>query len=236
MQFNNINLNQLRVLNTRPHAQAAHTTAAIERAGGTSIELPLLDIKATDTSWVNSVPNDIQHAIFISPNAVHHFFEHYSKKNLPNALKTYAIGEGTARALKQYGISNPILPVKSDSEHLLKCSTLQHIYAENCLLIKGKEGRTLIQETLKARGGRLFVIAVYERVPANVSKAICNHLWHTDAVDIILITSQAALTNLFSLFVFESAAHKWLCSKPFLVLSQRLADAVAQHGARPIMI
>ena len=45
------NLNGLRVLNTRPEQQAIPLAEAIKKAGGISINLPIITIEPTDTTW-----------------------------------------------------------------------------------------------------------------------------------------------------------------------------------------
>ena len=228
---------QLRVLNTRPESLAKTTSDRIHSAGGIAVELPLIKIQPTDTCWINKLPtcDNIQHVIFISPNAVTCFFsalpnhKHTPFKHIPS----YALGQGTQKALKQHAIFDSRLPTHPDSEHLLMLDNLQSIQAQHILLIKGQGGRTRIQETLIHRGAYITAIDVYQRILPQYKPSDIQSLWHEDAVDIILITSETALHHLFSLF--EGEATSWLCRKPCLVMSERLAKAAYQCGFQTVI-
>jgi uroporphyrinogen-III synthase len=229
-------LQGLRVLNTRPKQQASSLAQAIEDAGGLSINLPLLDIKPTTTTWKNKLPalEKFQYAIFTSPNAAHYFFTEISPHTWSNNTKILAIGQGTTKALIQLGFPTPTCPKQADSEHLLMLDALQNIKNQNILLIKGQGGRTLIHTTLIARGAYVSVLDVYQRVLPQHNKNRTQTLWHEDAVDIILITSETALVHLFALFGEQARA--WLCSKPYLVISERLRKAAYDRGIQTVMV
>ena len=190
----------------------------------------MIEIEATSTAWVHKLPllQHVQHAIFISPNAVTYFFKHVSQYDWPTTIQTYAIGHGTKQTLQQLGITNIITPSQADSEHLLSLETLQHVHQANILLIKGQGGRTLIQQTLCQRGAQIIPIVVYQRNLPTFEPAYINSLWHHDAFDMILITNETALKHLFSLF--NKQAIPWLCQKPCLVISERLAKAARKYG------
>ncbi len=235
--MNNVfNFKGLRVLNTRPIPLAEKTSRHIIEAGGTPIMLPLMTIAATPPNWKESLPplQSIQHAIFTSPNAVTYFFKHYENRGWPSTtINTYAIGPGTAHALQAYHVLNTIQPQKADSEHLLLLESLIQVKHQNVLLVKGIGGRTLIKKTLMARGAHLIPIEVYQRLLPTHDPSTINSLWHEDAVDIILITSQTALQHLFVLF--GEKATSWLQNKPCLVISDRLAKAAHLKGFKTII-
>ncbi|MDF1827036.1 MAG: uroporphyrinogen-III synthase [Legionellaceae bacterium] len=227
------NLNHLRVLNTRPEQQASSLTQAIEEAGGISVNLPLLEIKPIPIK-INL--NHIHAAIFTSPNAVHCFFASLASQHWPHEIQYFAIGQGTADALMHYGLSSATCPQEANSEHLLMLDALQYkqIQHKNILLIKGQGGRTLIQTALSARGAEVDIREVYQRVLPHHSKKRIETLWHEDAVDIILITSETALVHLFELFAKQ--AHAWLCSKPYVVISERLRQAAHKRGIKTVLV
>ncbi|MDF1677683.1 MAG: uroporphyrinogen-III synthase [Legionellaceae bacterium] len=232
---NALDFKGLRVLNTRPAHLAGKTSRHIIKAGGTPVMLPLLTIAATPPSWLESLPplQSMQHAIFTSPNAVTYFFKHDKNQDFPNHICTYAIGPGTTHALRTGHILNVIQPEKPDSEHLLRLDNLIHVKHQNVLLVKGIGGRTLIEKTLVARGAHLIPVEVYQRLLPKYDSNTINSLWHEDAVDIILITSQTALQHLFALF--GEKATPWLQSKPCLVISDRLAKAAHLSGFKTII-
>ena len=228
----------LRVLNTRPLQQNTLLNQSIIEAGGYAISCPALDIKPTNPTWLLALPNgnDIDHAIFISANAVHFFYTELAQQNIlwPKTIHTIAIGKGTANALSQWGVTAPTVPDIADSEHVLQLDKLHHLQQKTCVVIKGLGGLTTIEDTLQQRGANVVSLSVYQRTLPAVSPKKIKRLWQDDLVDIILITSEQALYNLFTLFGAE--ARSCLCKKPYLVLSKRLANAALRLGIQTIMV
>ena len=58
-------------------------------------------------------------------------------------------------------------------------------------------------------------------------------IWQNDQVDIILLTSEQSIHNLFALFGKD--ALQWLQSKTFLVISERLAQSASLFGIQKIV-
>lgn len=233
-----INLDNLRILNTRPSAQAGELSAAITKAGGIVIECPALEIKPITTWFTSSAPLNTAHfAIFISANAVHCCFSVLEKQQIawPANICVIAIGQGTAKALEKWGIPVDLIPSKADSEHLLSLKELQTIHEKSIILFKGEEGRTLIADTLTARGAKLVIFETYKREKPYFNPQELAKLWRNDLVDIILFTSQQSMQNIFSLFVGDEA-QTWLCTKPWLVLSRRLEKAAVLLGIKNVLV
>ena len=127
-----LNLNGLRVLNTRPQPQGQALNQAINEAGGQAISCPALTICAIPpTFWLPSLPplSTIKQVIFTSVNAVNCFFDGLKKQSIdwPKSIIVIAIGPSTAKALTQYRIPVHSTPSISDSEHLLVLPPLQQI-------------------------------------------------------------------------------------------------------------
>ncbi len=234
----NINLKGLHVLNTRPQQQANVLSQAIEAAGGIALECPALVIKPARKIWFNDLPNleTIAKAIFISANAVHYCFKVLQQENChwPAAIEVIAVGEATASALESYGLKADFVPAIADSENLLNLETLQEIDKQKILLFKGEQGRTLIAATLRSRGANLQSFEVYSRQMPTLNPQELYSFWQNGIVDIILMTSQQAMHNLFTMF--GEKAHDWLCRTPCLVISKRLAAEAALVGINKIII
>jgi uroporphyrinogen-III synthase len=226
----------LRVLNTRPLKQAKALTQLIEAAGGIAVECPALAIEPSDKTWVDALPDlkTVETALFISANAVDCCFRVLEPEQWPASIQVLALGEATAQALMHYGLAVDLIPDQADSEHLLALSVLQAVNAKTLLLFKGEGGRTLIAKTLAARGANLHCIETYRRCLPKIDPKWLDALWRNERVDIILITSQEAMHNLFTLF--GKAAHSWLCSRPCLVFSERLAREAALLGIEEIIV
>jgi len=233
------NIKGQRVLNTRPKEQAEKMKQIIEAAGGVSIDVPLLDIERLDpATWLGLLPSlsTCDYAIFTSYHAVNFFLDGLAQQKFiwPTSLKIIAIGEATQHTLIQRGMHVHHLPSHANSEHLLTLPALQHIQNKSIFLIKGKNGRTLISETLTARGATLTIINVYRRTLPQEQQQTLIHLWQTDGIDRIIFTSQEAMDNLFVLL--PPAAHPWIQSKPCYVISERLAKAARTRGMKIVLI
>lgn len=233
-----MNLKGLCVLNTRPLMQAKALSQAIRAAGGIAIECPALRVSPKDKAWLAHLPHLdlVAQAIFISANAVNYCFEALgqAKRQWPARIQVIAVGEATAAALTHYGVQADLIPARADSENLLSLNELQKVRGKTILLFKGEGGRTLISETLIARGANLHCLAIYKRLLPKLNPQQLYSLWQNERVDIILFTSQQAMSNLFILFGKE--AHAWLRRTPCLVISQRLAKEAALLGIEKIMI
>lgn len=227
----------LRVLNTRPLNQGDALNNDIRAAGGVPLHFPALEIESTAIDWLSGMPNltQVKQAIFTSANAVDYYFAALTTTGIqwPRNICVMAIGNATAAALSKHGIHVHHSPLIADSEHLLKLDVLQSIEKQTILLVKGLGGRQLIAETLLSRGAHLIPLAVYRRKLPVVKQEYINSIWQDDAVDIILFTSQQAMLNLFTLF--EQGGHSWLCNKPCLVISKRLAKEAYLLGIRTII-
>lgn len=231
-------LRGLCILNTRPRAQADALNRLVLAAQGKVINFPVLDIQACDKAWIDRLPNlaDIDQAIFISSNAVTHSFDEFSRQAVhwPESIYVTAIGKSTAQALQQRLVRVNAVPIQSDSEHLLKLPSFQQIENQIIVLFKGEGGRPLIASTLRERGARLFESSVYRRrMPPTDPKGL-NAWWQDDAVDIILITCQDALHNLFAMTSHRGISR--LQSIPCLVISARLADSATRLGMKTVLV
>lgn len=223
-------------MNTRPEGQNATLSNAIRMAGGVSIELPAITIESTFPEWLTKMPelSTMQQAIFISPNAVKYFFEKLTiapkQIHWPESIHVIAIGESTASALRAYGVEKVQIPAIAESEYLLELNAMQNVLHQNILLVKGEEGRAEISTVLSTRGACVIPLSVYRRTLPNLSTAVFAPLWQNDAVDIILFTSQQAIHNIIALLGKD--AYPWLCQKPCLVISERLANIAASLGLK----
>lgn len=230
-------LTGFRILNTRPLGQNKALSQAITDAGGISIELPALAIKPTPESWFKKLPAfpSMNHIIFTSANAVNYFFKPLKPPIAwPSTLQTTAIGHATATALTAFGITVNNVPSIADSEHVLQLKTLQQVQDQTIVLVKGTGGRMDITNHLKARGANLISVDVYRRDVPQYDQAFLDSLWRENMVDIILVTSQQALYNIFTLL--GAKANAWLCSKPCLVISERIAETAFKFGMQTVII
>lgn len=232
-------LKGLRVLNTRPRGQNKLLSQIILTAGGVPIECPALEIEGIEPANFCQDLGDLARIgqfIFISSNAVHYFFDLLDAHHMqwPESPRVVAIGRSSAAALHLRGVRVDEIPELANSEHLLKLESMQLVQNQLIILVKGEGGRTMIADTLISRGARVLEVIVYRRILPKINQDFLHTLWHEDAVDVIVLTSEQAMINLFCLF--DINAHDWLKQKRFLVISERLATAAARLGIKEIQI
>lgn len=229
-------LQGLCVLNTRPETQGKALSKHIHDAGGIAIDCPALVILPTEDQWFGSLPNlsSINQAIFTSTNAVDYSLMRLKQHHVswPESIFTWAIGKSTAACLKQYGLRADAIAPESTSESLLGLKPLQNVNHQNILLITGENGRSLITDTLRARGANLSIAAVYRRSrPSSLTESL-QQLWNQSSIDIILFTSQEAMSNV----IHYTEVPEGFFQKPCLVISHRLAKEAASLGFQTIIV
>lgn len=230
-------LKGLRILNTRSGPPGQLLQQQIRALGGQSIDFPTLNITPTPTTWLKHLPplNQVQGAIFVSQNAVKYFFTTLDRHQISwiQSIHTVSIGEATAKKLQQWHIDSES-PSIADSEHLLTLPTLQTVDKNTLLLVKGIGGRPDIADTLLKRGANVLVLEVYQRSLPQVEPDIVKTLWQEDLVDVILITSVQSLHHLIALL--QDNGHRWLCHKPCLVISERIATEARNLGINQLIV
>lgn len=221
----------MRLLNTRPREQGERLNEQIRSLGGIPISFPTLHIESTEWSCLAPPLDEASHAIFTSANAVTHFMKGLPKTALkawPSHIQTTAIGLATAAAMAHHHLPVHHIPAVADSAHVLALDAFQTSHEQTILLIKGEGGLSLIQDGLTAKGATIMPLEVYRRKPVYYSPDAIRSLWQDTPIDIILFTSQEAMQQLACLL--GDMGKIWLCNKPCLVISQRLANAAASLG------
>jgi uroporphyrinogen-III synthase len=157
------------VLVTRPELQATPLCSLLESAGALALRLPVIDIRpAADTSGTRVEIGAIEAfdlVIFTSVNAVRFGSALLDARR---DVMLAAIGPATARALGEAGYRAAVTPSAGfDSESLLLHPVLADPAGRRILLVKGMNGRNLLEKQLTGRGAVVVVADVYkrERVP-----------------------------------------------------------------------
>ncbi len=231
-------LAQTGVVVTRPAHQAGHLVALLEGAGARVFRFPAIAIvPPRDQERLEAVLNrlgDFHLAVFVSVNAVD-WGERYLEVvgGLPPGLRLAAVGRGTARALREHGLSVELAPAERyDTEALLALPALQEaeVSGQHVLIFRGEGGRELLADTLHARGAHVEYAEVYRRVRPVVDPGKLLEPLARGEVDVIIVTSGESLRNLLDMV--GEAARQWLYHTPLLVVSQRLADLARSMGFR----
>ena len=103
----------VRVIVTRPRAQAGPLVARLEQLGAEVVECPLIEIERTSDEPVDGAGYDW--LVVTSPNGADEIARR--GRNLPQVA---AVGPGTAEALRAHGIEPAFVPVESSQDGLLR--------------------------------------------------------------------------------------------------------------------
>ena len=164
----------MKVLVTRPASQATPWVTRLKGLGIDAVALPLIDIKPAPESlavvlaW--SRINTLRLIVFVSPNAVEHFFA-LKPAGLPWArvLQVASTGPGTTRALVAHGVppERIIEPAADsaqfDSESLWERMSGMDWRGARALIVRGDGGRDWLADTLRAAGVQVDHVAAYRR-------------------------------------------------------------------------
>lgn len=188
----------MRLIVTRPAAQAAEWVRALQALGQDAAALPLLDIAAVDdtaplrAAW--QALSDTALVMFVSANAVVHFFAQApSGQGWPPGPRAGCTGPGTAAALRAAGVPaaavvEPPAGARFDSEALWALLAHEDWAGRRVLVVRGEEGRDWLADTLRARGAAVDFVAAYRRgapqpdaagqsLLAQAQAAPAAHLW-----------------------------------------------------------
>jgi uroporphyrinogen-III synthase len=220
----------LKVVVTRPRDQALKLAQRIEQAGGIPLLFPLLDITPVqDADALNEQIarlGQFNMAIFISPNAVHYGIAAIrASGELPQQLKIATVGQGSAKALRETGISNIIAPTERyDSEGLLALPELQEVSGWRVMIFRGDGGRELLGDTLMERGATVEYAPCYKRSKPQQDKSALL----AAGPDAIIVTSSEALGYLCQML--NANDRDALRSTVLFVPHERIAGLARDRG------
>lgn len=217
------------VVITRPVGCAAALVHGVRAAGGVPVLLPGMalrgasDAAAARIELLAALGDEL--VLFTSPAAVR-----FAARLAP--LRTHAevlaVGQGTARALRQRSISVPLVPSRQDSEGLLGHPKLAAVRGRRVALVGAPGGRGVLRRELICRGADLREVHVYRRVPARLDRRHFDAVLSLPPSACVLLSSAEALRNLRQQLP-RAALARWLATTA-VVSSERLAEAALDTG------
>jgi uroporphyrinogen-III synthase len=226
----------MRLIVTRPAAQAVPWVEALRAAGLDAVALPLIEIAPladpgpVQQGWAAITQQAL--VMFVSANAVDAFFAARPAGAVwPQGLAAASTGPGTSAVLRQQGVVQIEEPIAEstqfDSEALW--ARLQHRdwSGQRVLIVRGEDGRDWLTRRLQTQGAEVQHLTAYRRLLPQLGAreqqllddalaAPPNHRW--------LFSSSEAIGNLQRLKPGAdwSASHAW-CSHPRIVQTAREA-------------
>lgn len=229
------------VLVTRPEGQAAPLCERLRCDGWTVAALPLLTLEAVEPLPASQrqlvLDLDLyQHVIFTSTNAVRFGMAAVANywPQLPLGVHWYAVGAGTARALRKHGIEAETPGHDMTSEGLLRLPGLNDPGGQRVLLVKGEGGRNVLAETLGYRGARVDALRCYRRGPPDWPAGTLLETLEMHDIRVLLISSGEGLANLLALPGLAESSK--LDNMTLVLPSARVAEAAAAAGLRHCVV
>ena len=222
----------MRVIVTRPAAQAADWVAQLQVHAIDAVALPLIGIApvadptALHAAWRGLTTRRL--VVFVSPNAAEQFFaQRPPDAPWPPALLAGSPGPGTTRVLVGLGVAPQriVEPASDapqfDSESLWAQLRERDWRDANVLIVRGDGGRDWLAKTLREAGAQVAHVAAYERTAPvfdAAASALLRAALDRPAAHLWFFSSSEAIDNLHNLDLAHGSAADW-----------RAANAIATH-------
>ncbi|MEL0087200.1 MAG: uroporphyrinogen-III C-methyltransferase, partial [Halieaceae bacterium] len=218
---------------TRPSGTAETLGRSLEALGWQVLYQPMLMIEPIAEMPAVPVITRDSIVIFISANAVRAGLPQLSTDIVKTGATVLAVGEATATALAQDGIT-AVVPARADSEGLLALGELADPKDRPIVIVKGEGGRGLLADTLSDRGAAVTEFVCYRRLPADVDAAdFCWHLCREESL--VFQASSAETLERLSALLGEGGQPNLLDS-PVIVPSARVAEVASALGWSRVLV
>lgn len=224
------------VLVTRPRQQAGALCRLLEAQGAEALCFPAIEIVAADGGGAPQPIASYDLIIFVSSNAVRYGAALLEQRR---DLTLAAVGPATARALNQAGYRVSVLAAQgSDSESLLAHERLAVVAGSRILLVKGADGRELLEQELLRRGAQVARAEVYRRECARPSAGELQRLSERlEAREIQVLTATSVDIGMNLLALATPALRRAFDRLRWVVPSARIGERLREHGVRaPLLL
>lgn len=218
------------VISLRPRGQHEPMRRAAARRGGGIIALSPWRLQALDDDVARAglrAALDAPRVLFTSPMAVR-------AAALLQPLRPaedqqwFAVGAGTAAALRRAGAGDVAAPRRMDSEGLLALPGLQRLDGIAVGLVTAPGGRGTLAPALQARGGEVRRADVYRRIPLPPSARALAALRGLSRPAAVALSSSDGLRRVMDALPADLAARVRLL--PVVGASDRLLELASTLG------
>jgi uroporphyrinogen-III synthase len=200
------NLNNKKVVITRPIERADALADIIKDKGGQPIIIPTLELQLVESDELHYIVdniNDFDWIIFTSPAGVTSFFKLYGEKSIP--CKIAVIGVKTEEELEKHNNHPDLIPEKFTAEGLLKSFESIDLNNKKIALPRTLSARKVLPEGLEDHGADVLIAEAYTSgIPRDTSGILelSNMIINSD-IDIVTFTSPLTIKNLFEVVKTE---------------------------------
>lgn len=221
------------VISLRPSGQHGPVRRAAAARGARVRALSTLRLEPLDAGDALRDALAAPRVIVTSPAAVR-FASAQARLAGRGARAWFALGAGSARALRRAGVAEVHVPAAgSDSEALLAHPGLRSLRGAAVGLLTAPGGRGLLADTLERRGARVRRADVYRRRALAPPAGRLRALAALPARTALLLTSAEAFEPLWQ--GLDAAGRRRLQARPVVVASARLAAEARRRGFTTIV-
>ncbi len=210
---------------TRARAQASELASRLRGLGATVLEAPAIRIAPLDRHVPELGRYDL--LCLTSPNGVRLLFEALQASGRDaRALagaRIAAIGPGTARALREHGVTADIVPERFVAEGLVEA--LADVPVARALIARAAQARDVLPDALRARGAEVDVLALYETVAEPLTETQLDAI---AAADYVTFTSSSTVT-----FFFDAAGDRLRPDTRLVSIGPVTSSALRERGHEP---
>lgn len=225
----------LGVLLTQPRARAESFAKRLAARGAKPFVFPgIAFAAATDTGGFAAAVAQLDAydmVVFVSPGAVESALPVFRARwpGWPAATRVAAVGQGTAGALREYGIHEVLAPQSSSgAEALLAMPAMRSAPPMRALIVRGEGGRDDLMRGLASLGARVEAAECYRRVRPDADSAELLRAWRAGEIGAAVVTSVEILDNVIAMLGPEGTA--MLRRTPLITHHPRIADAARARG------
>lgn len=200
----------MRVIVTRPEAQAQAWVDSLRERGFECAALPLIridaapDAQALHRAWATLAQRAL--VVFVSPNAAQAFFAHRpAALEWPAAVRAGAVGPGTSAVLRAERVAEACIvepdaqALQFDSEALWERLAAHDWHECDVLIVRGDGGRDWLANTLRDAGARVQWLTAYRRMtplPDTTQQRLLADALREPQAHVWLFSSSEAIANL----------------------------------------
>ena len=208
----------LRVVVTRPRAQAAELVTRLEQLGADPIEVPTIQIVApkdpAPLARACTRIGEFDWVVFTSANAVSHLMRRLlagpgDVRDL-KGVRLCAVGPATAEALSQYSIRIDLVPKEYRATGVVRALRQDRdLRGTRILLPRADLARDLLPAELRKAGAQVTAVTAYRTTPVDLEAAAGPDIYALlleRQVDIMTFTSGSSVRNFVKAIGADQAA------------------------------
>jgi len=228
----------MKVLITRPRAQAADFGKALQAAGFEPVYFPVIEIRPVDdmSELDEAIRNIASYdwVVFTSVNAVDVFFTRVSPllKREAAGVRFAAIGPKTAEALRKHGVEPHFIPDEYVAETIIP--GLGNVRGQRILFPQAKLARKALKDAVTAAGGFPHPITVYQTIPTAPDEKGLVAL--RSGVDVIALTSPSTVHNFVAIAKVHGLDPLHLPKHPLFACIGPITERTAREEELPNLV